>query len=604
MHIIQLSDLHMNTDKEKFETKRNDFNKIIEAIDNITNDDDERILIIICGDIVDHKDSLKDDEYQSEYRFARELLDALKRKLNEKDVLFAICPGNHDLINNTLTLFYSFVKYYCEAGNSNCPYLLSLPEEKTDFIVVNSVNEDDYTRGGIDYVKLEEILKQSSFENRFLIMHHTLLSMDERDVSSIVNASRLINLIDSYRVKAIFHGHTHGIDGTYIGRSNCLLMGVGAIFSENYPNVNSQFNYFHLANEKIDAAKNYRYNRDVEALGNNAFTTLNLLDLFGTQQNCFEEELFSLSYAKMISELRFARGPLYNVTIKGNYSYDSFVNDLKIHFLHENELGYTYEELAKMWEKTVCPDELYFNHGEKFAVNGEHGISHIIEHLKNKPTSNRAVLSSISTQDIIGKSDDDMLPSFMSIQFGFDRINMNTLYVSVNFRALEASRFLKINICEVYYLISQIHKCPVLKFDQVELSIHAFRVQIHENFRCFLKSKIDKLTSADLVMLIISKEYEQLAELLKDKQCYSESIIIKTGMVQFKYALSALRTRESDLTDKILEDVIAILDTYDALIAEGEKNSVRTELKTSLYKKINLHFDKIINVISNIKKGN
>lgn len=602
MFIIQLSDFHMRIDDEEYNSKEKIFERIIEYIHSITSTKDETILILICGDIIDHKNILKKEEYQLEYEKALCLLSILKKRLSKNKLIFAICPGNHDVVDKKLDLFDGFVKDFSKYAYCVCQEVLSIPSEKTDFIIVNSVLGEDHTRGFIDYDYLEEVIKQSKHENKFLVMHHTLLSMDEKDTSSLINASRLINIIDTYKIKAVFHGHTHGIDGTYIGKTNCLLMGVGAVFSDNYADVNSQFNLFHMSREKIDLAKNYRYNKDAETLGENAFTSLDLLDFFYTKHNYFEEESFSLSYNRLISELKVSQNPLYNITIKGNYAYDHFKRDLETNFLHLNEIGYTYEELAEKWEAIDCPDELYFNHGQRFVYQGKHGIHHVIEHLKNKPTSSRAILSTISTTDVLGKSDDSMVPSFMSIQFGFDAVNRNVLYVSLNLRALEVSRFLKINICEVYYLINQIRNCPVLNVEKIDLTIHAFRAQIHENFRCFLKSGIDTLSSAALLSLIFRKDYNRLIGLLEDKKSYSESIIIKKGMEELYVALTEMKEFDDFPSEQMLKNVKIILDAYDCLIAEGEKNSVRTERQENLYKKITQHYDKVISIIKELKR--
>ena len=82
-------------------------------------------------------------------------------------------------------------------------------------------------------------------------------------------------------------------------------------------------------------------------------------------------------------------------------------------------------------------NELHINHGSYIGD----GLEHIIDELKNKPSSNRALFSLISQKDI-SKSGDNPIPSFMIFQTCIDD---NILYCSVYFRALEVSTFLRIN---------------------------------------------------------------------------------------------------------------------------------------------------------------
>jgi thymidylate synthase len=98
--------------------------------------------------------------------------------------------------------------------------------------------------------------------------------------------------------------------------------------------------------------------------------------------------------------------------------------------------------LAKDYQNPVKPPSLYINHGEYITSDG---IVHIINELKLKQTSNRALLSLINQEDIIG-SGDNPIPSFMVLQFSLEG---EELYVTTYFRALEVANFLNVNLEEI-----------------------------------------------------------------------------------------------------------------------------------------------------------
>src|SRR4051794_35392915 len=74
------------------------------------------------------------------------------------------------------------------------------------------------------------------------------------------------------------------------------------------------------------------------------------------------------------------------------------------------------ESLAEDFQKFERPKRLHLSHGEFIT---EKGLPYIVDELRNKHTSNRAVMSLISQKDIIGKGDQP-IPSFMVLQFGLE----------------------------------------------------------------------------------------------------------------------------------------------------------------------------------------
>ncbi|MEC0313654.1 hypothetical protein P8797_11505 [Bacillus subtilis] len=113
------------------------------------------------------------------------------------------------------------------------------------------------------------------------------------------------------------------------------------------------------------------------------------------------------------------------------------------------------EDIARDYHQEEKPSRLYLSHGQYYK--GPDGIKYIINELNNKSDGNRAVLSLINQADIVG-SGDNPIPSFMVMQFS--RENQKDLYVTTYFRALEVSKFLRINLEEfrlIFQLIFQNH---------------------------------------------------------------------------------------------------------------------------------------------------
>lgn len=593
MYIIQFSDFHIKNDSNDFNAKSRILEKMLSKISELINNENEKILCIVNGDIIDHSEELTDAEVEEEFEKSSKLINRAKQHFSNKDFIMGICPGNHDIVNSKITEFNNVAKKYMPDDFIDYPYVLEIIEESTDFIFINTVYDGDYNRGHIDFDSLNDALNNSHGDHKHLVVHHTVLSMDDTDTSSIINAAKLINIIDSNHIEAVFHGHTHGIDGTMIGHNNCILLGVGAAFSNNNPDVNSQFNFYHYKRGQILSALNCRYNSDIENLSIPTFSEYNLLPLLKSQYNYFSDNTFSACYSKLLNKLSANGNILYNVTLDGLFDYQSFCADIHNNFYSKNELGYTYGELACKWENSICPDELYFNHGEFFTENGIHGIEYVIDQLKKKPTSSRAMLSTINSRDIIKNSDDEFLPSFTTIQFSFHK-NDNTLFVSVNYRALEASRFLKINICEIFYLLQKISHTPLLNFEKIQLSIHAFRVQLIENFRCFLKSEIDTMQAAKIAYIVYNKDNEKLRNLLIDKRDCKETVVISTGMNNLYAAMETAVENGATYYRPILDNTKKVLDCYNELIEERKKSSINSENIRRIYDQLAIIFNDIM----------
>jgi hypothetical protein len=170
---------------------------------------------------------------------------------------------------------------------------------------------------------------------------------------------------------------------------------------------------------------------------------------------------------------------------------------------------------AELWQSTKRPRTLHFSHGEYI---GENGITNIAAELRRKQNSNRAIISLISQNHIIG-SGDEPIPSFMSMQCGLEG---STLYVTVNYRALELSTFLRLNLEEIRIMVRRIYD-ELLNFEHVALSIIAFRGYVQLGMNTLERCRIDQLTPME-ILKVVEKEPERLPDLLREKAAHTTTV--------------------------------------------------------------------------------
>jgi len=209
---------------------------------------------------------------------------------------------------------------------------------------------------------------------------------------------------------------------------------------------------------------------------------------------------------------------------------------------------------AQLWAAKECPIELHFNHGSYIGD----GLDHIIEELRNKPSSNRALFSLISQRDI-SNSGDEPIPSFMIFQTCIDS---NILYCTAYFRALEVSTFLRINIEELRLKLIEIYQ-KIPNFTKVRLVIIAFRGYNNPFISPLKKAKIDLMTDID-ICTGLQENPAQFCDLIREKA--KESTVIYLGSL---YALkeSLDKTKQGDL----LPNIKLIKSLVDESIENGGK---------------------------------
>ncbi len=267
-----------------------------------------------------------------------------------------------------------------------------------------------------------------------------------------------------------------------------------------------------------------------------------------------------------------------NFSIKVNF--DIALIDNKILDVHDDALAF---------QAPKCPNNLQMNHGEYIHKNKD-GIKNVINELNAKDTSNRAIISLINQDDIIG-SGDKPIPSFMILQFSIE--NDNELYVTTYFRALEVSKFLRINVEEIRMIIEKI-KSEILKISKVNLNILAFRAYKKENINPLKRAEIDLLKSNEIFGLLKTNK-SKFIDLLEEKKTKSTVIEYQS----FQYIFDWLN--DSYSKDDIHKDINKLLvkSKFQELI-ELSKEIKDLREKTSHSPQIDEKQEKYIKLIDDI----
>lgn len=386
MYIIQMADLHIGAAVAST-PKEDTFIRQMADLIKKKIPQNETILICLCGDIIDSRkleENLK-DEVSQRYSYATKLINMLKNEIEDNyKIILKCCPGNHDITHmdeyNAFVKSVDVIETPSVTKLKTC-YTVEIENLEAKIIFVNSCNGDQHKKGSIDYESLEKELQQTNQDyKKILVMHHAVMSMFEDDESSIRNAAKLVNLIDKYNVMGVLHGHIHGREILDIGKNHCTMIGTGALWSRNNPNVNSQFNIIELKGNTFAKILNCRFQADG---GDDPWDCKRLNSSRG--KNIFKAEKFSIVYKELLDELTVV--PLiYNMRMEIETTYDAFASDLK-QMLSQDSLKigdkeWDYFELAKMWQAEEIPEELYFNHGSYFKIGEKSGLDYVAEALK------------------------------------------------------------------------------------------------------------------------------------------------------------------------------------------------------------------------------
>lgn len=250
---------------------------------------------------------------------------------------------------------------------------------------------------------------------------------------------------------------------------------------------------------------------------------------------------------------------------------------------------------AEDFQKVEKPAHLHINHGMFIKENG---IQNLINELKNKKNSNRAIISLIHQDDIVGKGDNP-IPSFMIIQAAIEN---NTLFLTTYFRALEVSTFLRINLEEIRMILNQIHS----NFDEIEsvnLHIFAFRAYIQKDINPLKRARIELLKETEILKTLESPIKKDLIPLLQEK------IRTKTTVVDdhsFHLILEILQNANvNDAIPQLLKETYTTKIMQEIIYTSNEIKKVRSVNSHSakideLYATYSIQIQKLIDEIAKI----
>lgn len=604
MYIVQIADLHIGSEDKCLENEKIILSKGIEQIKQYV-PQSQKLLICVCGDVIDSKNLSKGKKVITKTRYgeAADLFRLMLKELEKDyDVKIRFCLGNHDVTH--IGEFLDFTKEFdSEISMEKIKDGYCMEWDEIYYIFANSCNRGQYKYGCLDYEKLEQILSKIPVDKpKIIVSHHTIISMFENDESPIRDSARLLNLIEKYKVSGVLHGHIHGRERFFIGHKKCRMIGVGALFSRNNANVNSQFNIIEVEPTGFMNASTFVYMADDRISGES-------WRQISSEENCdenyFQGENFQSVYERLLEKISY-KPVLNNAVMQINCTYEDFKNNLE-NFLQGDELvigekHFTYFELAKLWEEIEVPQCLYFNHGKYFKVRDEeaecaevHGIQFIARQLLSKPTSNKAVLTTYSMDTVSNMLKGvEYLPSLLSVQFSQSK-DRHTIYVHMYLRALEAERFLKINICEIKWLLERLEQEGII-FDKVDIAISAFRVQKREKFNCFLKADIDNMDDVDLTSYVNAGEISKICQMLEEKKDASETITNVKGLRALCKAMKKSNEHENlqDYSPIVIEKLDGVLSVYEELDAIHKKGSINTEEEKLCETKINEGINEVI----------
>lgn len=541
MKLFQISDLHLDND---FSISQYD-NMLTEMVSIIKREskDTGPICIVCCGDITNKGNK---DFFHSK---AIEVFDYLKHKFHTLPVEFIFVPGNHDLCDGNFIMFQNFIAQYTLNIDFSQQDVVLYETEQIGFLLINTSFHKQFQFGNVNLNQIKEQLNQTQ-KPIIVVMHHTLMSRYDDDRSGISNAYSFLDLIQNNNVIAIVHGHTHGYSNILVGQQ-CRVIGVGSLFSY-FKNCNNQFNVIDIGLNQINQVINYRYHSDLGHFRNEI--------LYKNQQyNNFKSTLASKIYIQIREAVKYFGG-ISNLNLRIESDFNSFQRDMNCFFKHDIET-------AKLWLKETVPSTLYYNHGSYMIDKDIKGIDYIIDELKRNSTSNRAIIPLIRLADVL-EHKFNYLPGLNSIQFGFLNDEKTELICSVYLRSLEVNHFLRINLSEIYLLISRLHD-EIRSIKSITINMYAFKAQYKEKFSCFRRALIDTSSPGEIANIIYSKNLVRLIELLEDKFQMQETVINTEGLCSLYDIMYKSEIYSKNCTEKLK----TIIDTMMELDSEYKKNS-------------------------------
>jgi len=222
-----------------------------------------------------------------------------------------------------------------------------------------------------------------------------------------------------------------------------------------------------------------------------------------------------------------------------------------------------YLEKAKRWQNKNAPLMLEFNHGQYMHEHSD-PIKYLANELQRKATSNRAIVSLVSTKQIFG-SEDGALPSFMLVQVGFDGKTQETLFLTAYYRALEVTAFLPINVTELALISEQIAD-RITTISSIDVTIHAFRAHSDPGNTGHEKARLDMATETEIHEWVESENYTEIAGLLREKAAPA-SIVNVSGLIALREEIVSAGWPAPIRTE--LDQAVGVLTRLKAIRAAG-----------------------------------
>jgi len=598
MKIIQIADLHIG---ETIDNAQKIVDNLIASACSYILDDDF-VAVCICGDVIDKGQCGNiDAKYTNALKIFNIIINALEKKKCHYKIL--IIPGNHDIDINKKFLckkIESFNKFcnFAESVTSDTRYreflsdsVINIEFGGINWVLCNSAYHRDISYGKVELEKVKTIITNSSIPS-IIMTHHTMLSADNEDSSSLRNAYELINTAEKENVFAILHGHVHGYKRFSTGKK-FQVIGVGPLLKQ-VDDVNKQINVIELSSQGVCRVTNLLYRNDMcEEL-----SVMREEYVYVDRTTYYESDLKKL-ICQVQNDAQYASKSaeeyMHNVIIRYRASFETFCKQITTNGFLEDSL-----EKAKMWQNEKCPDQLYFNHGS--VIFDAQSMKYVIDTLTSNPTSRRALISLID-QNAVQNSKDDYLPSFNIVQFSFPDDYRTKLNVSLYMRSLEASKFLPINICELYLMILELKKKHLVA-KNVDIAIFAHCVSYIEGFDGFEKSRLDILTSDELQNIIASSDYQELYSLIDEKSKKCETVLRKNGV---DLLLKCIHNSDNSSLKKELNTPLCNLGrAIDQTSKRRKDNSSlydsRTKNKESELDSLNKAYSNVLNALNKLKK--
>ena len=242
---------------------------------------------------------------------------------------------------------------------------------------------------------------------------------------------------------------------------------------------------------------------------------------------------------------------------------------------------------AEEWQAKQCPESLIINHGEFLHKYGD-SIEFLIKELKNKPDSNRAIVSLINCKDIL-YSGDKPIPSFIVLQFSF--IEETCIACTAYFRALEVSKFLPVNLAEICIILSKI-KNRFPKIANFNITIHSFSAYSNPEFYCLEVAEMDLIANKGAIAIaVIKNDYNKLLFFLNSK-IRDESYVIIDGMIELHNALKSVPDQyNQELINYISISLNLMTELSEIRQSSSHSNEImilQSKIRDSLSKSINL----------------